>query len=270
MTVEHFETIPGFGTNFTKNNAISGSQYADAIVSAIETGYRHIDTAQVYDSEPYLGRAIQRADVPRDKLILATKIHSNNLSYNDVLKTAEERLDCLGVEYIDILYIHFPAPPYDAEETLRAFRKLQTEGVISHIGLSNFTIELLEEAQEHVSVFAHQTELHPFHYDEEMVQYCEREDITLVAHTPLAQGEIVDDQTLVKIGEELDATPAQVTIAWLLSKNGVTAIPSGSGHHIEENFFAQAIEITEANAKRIESINRETRYIDYDIAPWNQ
>lgn len=243
--------------------------YVEHVTRALDVGYRHVDTAQAYGNEEYVGIALDRTDVPREEVFVATKIHSDYLYYEDVFSTVEAQLDRLGLEYIDLLYVHWPLPPYDAEQTLAAFRELQDDGYVKRIGVSNFTPALLDEAREHAPIFAHQTELHPMCQQPELVEYAQRNDIWVVAHTPLAGGKVADVPVLSEIGEKHDATVYQVTLAWLLNKDNVAAVPLATGSHLEENLRALDLELEPEDLERIDNCDRELRVVDPDVAPWN-
>ncbi|MFC6906410.1 aldo/keto reductase [Halalkalicoccus tibetensis] len=239
---------------------------------ALDVGYRHIDTAQVYENEEYVGDAIAESDVPREEIFLATKIGTENLAYEDVLASVEESREKLGVETIDLLYVHWPTGEYDAEDTLEAFDDLVQNGTIDRIGLSNFRPDQLEEAERilQAPVFAHQVECHPMLPQDELLAYAEDNDHHLVAYSPIARGEVAEVPEINDIAGNYNATAAQVALAWLL-KRGISPIPKASGDHVEENYRALELvdELTEADVEKIEGIDDRERLIDPDDAPWN-
>ncbi|USZ69834.1 aldo/keto reductase (plasmid) [Halorussus salilacus] len=245
---------------------------AESVETALNVGYRHVDTAEMYDNERAVGAGLARADVDRGEVFLSTKIHSSNLAYDDVFESAQGCLDRLGVEYVDLLYVHWPIRSYDSEGTLAAFDDLREEGLIRNVGLSNFTPELLDEATDllDASLFAHQVECHPLLQQEELRARARRDDHYLVAYSPLAKGEVFDVPELVDIAERHGATPAQVGLAWLRSKENVVAIPKSSSEgHIRENLQARELSLTDDDIARIDAIDRERRQVDFAGAPWN-
>ncbi|WP_266079801.1 aldo/keto reductase [Haladaptatus caseinilyticus] len=246
----------------------------ESVTTAIETGYRHIDTAEGYDNESAVGDAIAESDVPRDDLFVATKVSPDDLDYDKVLTSAEESLERLGLDYIDLLYVHWPTGEYDAEETLEAFAELRDEGLIRKIGVSNFTVDLLSEAIEVAEepIFANQVEMHPLLQQEELREFCDQDDIDveLVAYSPIARGDVADIPELRSVAEKHDASEAQISLAWCREK-GVTAIPKAtSSEHIQENWRSLGVELDDEDVAKIDSIDREERLIDPDRAPWNQ
>lgn len=243
-----------------------------AVSTALEAGYRHIDTAEMYENEQAVGDAIAAADVDRDDLFVATKIHSRNLAYDDVIEHAEASRDRLSVETIDLLYVHWPIRSYDPRETLAAFDELHAQGVIRHVGLSNFTPTLLDEALDHLDapLFAHEVECHPLLRQEELRAYARDHDHYLVAYSPLAKGAVMDVPEIVAIAEKHDVTPAQVSLAWLLSKDRVVVIPkSTSPSHIRENYQAQSVSLDDEDIAVLDNLDRTQRQVDFPGAPWN-
>ena len=162
----------------------------NAVATALEAGYRHIDTAQAYGNEEHVGRGIERADVPRDDVFLATKVWIDQLSYDDVLASTEESLRKLGVDAVDLLYVHWPAGKYDPEGTFRAFDELVDDGTVDRIGISNFEPEQVDDAIDRADapIFANQVELHPLLPQAELRAHCADRGVEVVAYSPLARG----------------------------------------------------------------------------------
>jgi 2,5-diketo-D-gluconate reductase B len=277
---------PGFGTSFGDSVAAEGGPRigigtydldpdvcTTSVAAALNVGYRHVDTAEMYENEAAVCRAVEVADVERAEVFVATKIHSRNLSYDDVLEHAGESRDRLGVGTIDLLYVHWPIRAYDPEETLAAFDELHGRGVVRNVGVSNFTPRLLEEAMDLLDapLFAHQVECHPLLQQEELRRYAREHDHYLVAYSPLAKGAVTEEPVIQDVAAEYDATAAQVSLAWLLSKENVVPIPRSSTEaHIEENFEARTVELDPAAIERIDAIERTRRQVNFPGAPWNQ
>lgn len=244
-----------------------------AVETALDVGYRHVDTAQMYDNEVHVGDGLAAADVEREDVFLATKLHQRNLAPDDVRRTAAESRERLGVDYLDLLYVHWPIDAYDPDGTLGALDDLHADGTVRNVGLSNFTPDLLEEAMETLDapVFAHQVEMHPLLQQEALHEYAVEDDHWLVAYCPVARGEVADVPELVDVGEKHDATPYQVSLAWLLSKENVAAIPKATSKaHIVENYGALDVELDDEDVAKIDGISREERLVDFPAAPWNQ
>ena len=250
-----------------------GEECAAGVAHAIETGYRHIDTAQGYENERSVATGIDRTDVDPDDLFVATKLSTDNLSYEDAVATAKESRERLGVDSIDLLYVHWPINTYDPAETLPALDDLVDDGVIDRIGLSNFEPDQLTEAIDRLDhdVFAHQVECHPLLQQRELREHAVDDDHWLVAYSPIARNRVADVDLLREIGERYDASPAQVSLAWLLSKDRVAPIPkAASPEHVEANWAAREIDLDDADIERIDGLDPGERVVDFEEAPWNR
>ncbi|MFB6082863.1 MAG: aldo/keto reductase [Halorientalis sp.] len=259
--------MPMLGLGTWQND--DADQCAESVEAALETGYRHVDTAQAYGNEEAVGRGIAAADVDRDDVFLATKVWISELSHDDVIESTEASLEKLGVDYVDLLYIHWPAREYDPEGTISAFNRLYDEGKIEHFGVSNFEPEHVEAAREHADmpVFANQVEMHPLLSQEELREFAADTDLELVAYSPLARGQVFENDTITEIAEAHDASPAQVSLAWLREK-GVTAIPKATSEaHIRDNWGSLDLDLSEDEIERIDAIDERDRRVHPDFAP---
>jgi diketogulonate reductase-like aldo/keto reductase len=259
--------MPALGFGTWQND--DPEQCTESVRTALETGYRHIDTAQVYGNEAAVGEGIASASVDREDVFLATKVWIDRLGYDDVLESTERSLEELGVDYVDLLYVHWPADAYDSEGTLSAFEELHEDGRIERIGVSNFEPHHLGTAREAVDapIFANQIEMHPLLQQRELREYCEDADIELVAYSPLARGDVFDVDVLTDIADEHGVSAAQVSLAWLRQK-GVTAIPKATGAgHIRDNWKSLDLTLSDAEVGRIDDIDRTDRKIDPGFAP---
>jgi 2,5-diketo-D-gluconate reductase B len=238
---------------------LTGEDGIETIVDALEMGYRHLDTAQIYGTETEVGAAIDRADVPREDVTVASKIGTDNFRPADVKQSTRASRDRLGVETIDLMYIHQPKQTYQPRETLGALADLRDDGVIDHIGVSKFNRALLDDAREILGELpaANQVELHPTYQQRELVEYARGTEMTLVAFSPLRQGDPGDVSELAPIAERHDATPAQVALAWLTAKEPVVAIPKASSSaHLRENLAATDLSLSPAEHAAIDGIQR--------------
>ncbi|SHG82930.1 aldo/keto reductase [Halobaculum gomorrense] len=259
---------PGLGTSANDDF----EECAETVRAALELGYRHVDTAQMYDNETAVGEGIRRADVPREDVVVATKVHPDNLAYDDATRTARESLDRLGLDAVDLLYVHWPTSAYDPEETLRAIGDLREEGLCDHVGLSNFPPELLDEARAVLDspVAAHQVECHPLFPQEELRRYAVEHGHSLVGYSPLGRGEALDDPLLTEIAEKHDASTAAVCLAWAFAQKALVPIPKATGDHVRANYEARELELDEEDLARIAAYDVRERVIDPDGAAWNR
>ena len=242
---------------------------SESVRTALETGYRHVDTAQIYRNEEAVGRGIAAAAVDREDVFLATKVWIDKLGAENVIESTEASLERLGTEYLDLLYVHWPAGEYDSEGTLSAFEQLYEAGTIKRIGVSNFEPEHLEAAQAAIDapIFANQVEIHPLLQQRELRSFCADAGVELVAYSPLARGDVFEVDTLSEIAETHGVSEARVSLAWLRQK-GITAIPKATGaDHIRDNWASLEFELTPAEIERIDDIDAERRMVDPDFGP---
>lgn len=284
------QEIPRLGLGTYEND--DPEQCADSVRTALETGYRHVDTAQSYGNEAAVGDGIAASDVPREDVFVATKLATENLTYDDAVETARESAERLGVaesrsdssasqnasrsgdvDTIDLLYVHWPINSYDPAETIAALNDLHADGVVDAVGLSNFRVDQLDAAIERLDppLAAHQVECHPMLPQDELRAHAVEHDYALVAYSPIARNQVADVDVLQEIATAHDASPAQVSLAWLLSKENVVAIPKATSEaHIRDNWAARALDLDDAELAAIDEIDDRHRVVDFDAAPWNQ
>lgn len=265
--VPRADGMPVLGLGTWQND--DHEQCVESVRRALELGYRHVDTAQIYRNEAAVGDAIERASVPREDVFLATKVWIRNLSRQGVLASTEESLERLGTDYLDLLYVHWPAGAYDPAETFAAFDELHEKKIIRHVGVSNFEPEHVEQAREHLDapVFANQVEMHPFLPQTELREYAQASGIELVAYSPLARGDVLGNETLAEIADRHEATEAQVALAWLRAK-GVTAIPKATSEaHIRENWESLSLELGTDEIEAIDGLSIRKRKVQPGFAP---
>lgn len=243
--------IPRLGLGTWQNK---GPQCARTVETALDLGYRHIDTAQVYGNEEMVGKGIVATDVDREEVFLTTKVWRSNLRYDAVLEAVRGSLDRLAVEYIDLLLIHFPHPRVPVTETLEAMADLQEEGLVVNLGVANFTRSQLQQAINNVDrpLVTDQVLYHPYKDQSALRAFCLEHDVALTAYSPLARGAVVGDELLAAIGERYEKTAAQVALRWLIQQDGVVAIPKAtSRNHLESNLAIFDFSLTGEEMNRI-------------------
>ncbi|MGA9573020.1 MAG: aldo/keto reductase [Lysobacterales bacterium] len=257
----------GFGTYELK-----GDKCRRSVTTAIETGYRHIDTARAYDNEDGVGAALLESGVPRDEIFLTSKVWFEDLNFEPLMREIDASLRALRTDFLDLALVHWPNEEVPLEETFRALNRLQEEKVIRHFGVSNFTPKWLARALELGKVFCNQVEYHPLLRQRRLHQMALEHDLLLTAYAPLAQGSLHDNEVLLKIARRHDATAEQISLAWLLEQPNVAAIPrSGSPEHIRSNFQALEIRLDDEDRRQIDELPGECRQIDPDFAPaWDE
>ncbi|QCS44590.1 aldo/keto reductase [Natrinema versiforme] len=239
----------GFGTA-----RMGGTETRNAVETALRLGYRHIDTAQMYGNEDAVGEAVENADVARDEVFVVTKILRRNLAYDDLQNSFEDSLDRLKMEYVDLLLIHEPSQSVPVTESVRAMNELQEAERVQHIGVSNFSLPQLQEAEaaSDTPIVTNQVEYHPFTDQSQLLEYCVDNDVMLTAYSPLAVGRRLENETLIRVGKRYGKSPAQVVLRWLIQQENVSAIPKASKRqHQEENIEIFDFELTTAEMDAI-------------------
>ncbi|GAB7094783.1 aldo/keto reductase [Halolamina litorea] len=259
----------GFGTYENDDP----EQCTESVRTALNVGYEHVDTAQSYGNEAAVGDGIAESDVDGEDVFVATKLSTENLAYDDAVESAHESVERLGVDSIDLLYVHWPINTYDPEGTIEALNDLHADGVVDAVGLSNFRIDQLDAAIERLDppLAAHQVECHPMLPQEDLRAHAVEHDYALVAYCPIARNQVADVPEIQAVAEKHDASPAQVSLAWLLSKENLVAIPKATGEaHIRDNWGARDLELDAEDIETIDGIDEHHRIVDFEAAPWNQ
>ena len=233
---------------------LRGQSCTETVTQALELGYRHIDTAQYYENQTAIGQALAETTVDRDELSVTTKVWRDNLHAADTKRVARESREKLGLETIDLFLIHWPSPSVPIEETIGAMNELQDDGVVEHIGVSNFSVDQLETAREasETPVRTNQVEYNPYTDQSALLEYCIHNDNMLTAYSPLAKGRVADDDTLARIGDRYDKSPVQVALRWLVQQPQVAAIPkAGTRAHLQANLAIFEFELTDEEMAEI-------------------
>lgn len=256
------ERVPALGLGTWE---LTGEDCRKAVPVALDLGYRHIDTAQVYGNEGEIGDALAASDVDRDQLWITTKIWNDRLAAAAVRSSTEESLRKLRTDHVDLLLVHWPVEFGRIAETLEAVTALREEGKTRFIGVSNFSPRQFERAAELAPVVCNQVEYHPFLGQGEVLDTARKHDAVVTAYSPLARGAVLDDPVLGEIARDHDRNPVQVTLRWLLDQPGVVAVPKATGReHLAANMAIFDFELSEAERRRIDRLARGERIIDPD------
>lgn len=234
----------------------------EPVLAALTAGYRHIDTAKVYDTEEGIGRAITKSSTPREDIFITTKLANHNQGYESALAAIDESLEKLGMTYVDLYLIHWPFTEETEgenrrEETWRAMEEIHAKGKAKAIGVSNFEIEHLKEMDGYAKIkpAVNQIELHPFWYRKELVGYCRAKNIAVTAYSPLTRREYFGHETLKSIAEAHGKSVAQVLLRWNLQHGNVVIPKSASPEHIAENIDVFGFELSGDDMWKLDSLN---------------
>ena len=251
----------GFGTW-----ALSGRSAYEATRRALDLGYRHIDTAQIYGNETEIGRAIRDSRIARDEIFLTTKISPTNLHAAAAKRSHEESLKRLGLDQVDLLLIHWPNAGVPLGETLGALAALRAEGKTRFIGVSNFTVALLREAVERhgAELLCNQVEYHPFLSQRALLALQERYAMMLTAYAPVARGRVFRDKTLTAIGRKYGKSGGQIALRWLIEQDRVSAVPKAANPaHAAENIDIFDFALTQEDRAAIDALAENDRLVEW-------
>src|SRR6202048_2968981 len=249
---------------------LRGRACARLVEQALRLGYRHIDTAQVYENEREVGEGLRAARVRREEVFVTTKVWTTHFAPNELERSAKESLTKLRLSEVDLLLLHWPNPHVPLAETLGALAHVKKLGMARHIGVSNFTVALIEEARalcpEHLVRV--QVEYHPYLDQTRVLDACARHSMALVAYSPVAEGRIETDETLARIGAKHGKTAAQVCLRWLVQQN-VAAIPRTSRiERLSENIEIFDFGLSDDDMRQISAMGSATgRPTDFGFVP---
>ncbi|MBT2698575.1 aldo/keto reductase [Bacillus sp. ISL-40] len=239
-----------------------GEEVVNSVKTALEVGYRSIDTAAIYRNEEGVGKAIAESNVPREELFVTTKLWNGDQGYESTLAGFETSLNKLGLDYLDLYLIHWPVPSKGLYvETWKALEKLYKDGRIRAIGVSNFNVNHLEDllANCEIKPMVNQVEYHPVFNQKELHDFCKKNEIQLEAWSPLMQGGLLNDTVLVEIANKYNKSTAQVILRWDI-QTGVVSIPKSiKPHRIAENADIFDFELTQEDLNQISTLNQNKR-----------
>jgi diketogulonate reductase-like aldo/keto reductase len=242
--------------------ALTGAVCEKAVSIALELGYRHIDTAELYGNEIEIGKAIKKAD--RSELFITSKVSSSNLRTRDLIDACHASLDRLGTDYLDLYLVHWPNDTIPLEKTMEGMQKLVDDGRIRSVGLSNFDVKRMQAAVSlsRPPICNNQVEYHPYRPRYEIPRFCWEHGITLTAYCPLARGKILGDTTLRNIGRQYGKSPAQVSLRWLLQKGAIVIPKASSREHLNANIDLDGWELSAEDIEAIDSLSVENKLVD--------
>lgn len=262
--------IPSFGLGTFR---LQGQVVIDSVRTALELGYRAIDTAQIYGNEAEVGQALAESGVAREAVFLTTKIWQDHYSQARLIPSLKDSLHKLRTDCVDLALIHWPAPaqPVPLAEYMGALAEAKAQGLTRAIGISNFSIALTEQAIAVVGpgeIATNQIELSPYLQNRPLAAYLQSQGIDVTSYMTLAYGKVLNDPVLQRIAEQHQATVAQVALAWAL-RLGYAVIPSSTQRaHLESNLRAQQLQLTEQDMAAIAALERGGREVDPEgLAP---
>lgn len=250
----------GFGTSGF------GDVRAEHVAAALKAGYRHIDTARKYGTERVVGEGMRASGVPRQDVFLCTKVSHENLHAADFARSVDESLAALGVDYVDLLLVHWPEKNTPLAETMGALAKARRQGLTRHIGVANFNVAMLDDAIRLCPepLVTLQAECHPYLDQSKVIAACRERGLVLTAYCPLARGRLQGDRVLAEIGRGTGKTFAQIALRWLMQQEIIAAIPrSSSATRIAQNIDVFDFQLSEDDMRRIAALAQPNGRIAY-------
>jgi len=236
---------------------MTGSICVSGVTAALNLGYRHIDTAQIYGNEKEVGKGIRLSGIKREEIFVTTKVATFNLTTAGIKRTVPESLEKLGTPYVDLLLIHWPTGSMILEDCLETMFELKEKGMVKNVGVSNFDPGLFLKAIEIGPVLTNQVKFTPYHKEFENLEVAKEKDKIITAYSPLGRGGIVNDKTLGNIGSKYGKSASQVTLRWLIQLGNVSVIPKAAGQkHQKENLDIFDFELTPEEMESIKKIRR--------------
>jgi 2,5-diketo-D-gluconate reductase B len=249
---------------------MSGRECTEAVLGALALGYRHIDTAQMYGNEAEVGAAVAASAVPRGEIFMTTKVGSASLAPDALRRACDGSLKALKTGYIDLYLIHWPTATMDLRATLAAMMKLREQGLVRHIGVSNFTVALMRQAIEEIQapVVCNQIEYHVLLGQSRVLDYARGKGVAITAYCPLARGALGSYPALAGIAKKHNATAEQVALKWLIDQDFVAAIPKASRPENQQgNLDALKILLDDADRAVIAALPKNERIVNLGTSP---
>lgn len=243
----------GFGTF-----QIAPDETVDATLEALDTGYRHIDTAQMYGNEAEVGQAVRKSGIDRSELFVTSKLNNGFHEPERAMQAFDESIERLDIDYLDLFLIHWPLPTIDVDyvDTWKAMEKMKATGKVRSIGVSNFEIEHLQRLFDETDAVpsVNQIEVHPYWPQTPLRGFNRNHEIMTEAWSPIAQGDVLDEQVLADIGERLDKTPAQVVLRWHIQRGDIVFPKSVHPERMRENFDIFDVELEADDMMAIDAL----------------
>jgi 2,5-diketo-D-gluconate reductase A len=235
----------------------------DAVLAALEVGYRHIDTAEMYGNEKGVGEAVRASGIPREEVFVTSKLNNGFHAHADALTAFDGTLEALGFDHVDLFLIHWPLPGIDVDyvETWKALEEVYRSGRAKAIGVSNFNAHHLRKLHGETDVIpaVNQIEVHPYLAQDPLRAFNNEHQIATEAWSPIAQGKVLDDPTIVRLAERYGKTPSQVTLRWHIQRGDIVFPKSVTRSRVEENFDLFDFELTEGDLSEITALDRGER-----------
>jgi diketogulonate reductase-like aldo/keto reductase len=240
----------------------------EVMARALRVGYRHIDSAIYYENHDGIRQALAETGIDRRDVFITTKVHRQQLAYDDVLAACENALKELGTDYLDLYLLHWPNNDVPMEPSFRALGRLVDQGIVRDIGVANYTRVNLRKAMAVTTtpIAINQVEFHAYLNQDALLEFCREHDIQMTAYAPIAQARILDDPVLQQIANEHGKSAIQVGLRWLIQK-GMSAVPKATSEaHLAANLDVFDWELTDDQMRQIETLDKQMRLFNWEEA----
>ena len=250
--------IPRLGLGMYRSP--KGEKSFNTVLYALQSGYRHVDTASLYKNEREVGEAVRESGIPREQIFVTTKLWNDDQGYDGTLRAFDQSMMDLNLDYLDLYLIHWPVPE-KRKDSWKALQKVYADGRCRSIGVSNYLIRHIHELLSETDVVpvVNQVEFSPFLYQKELLEFCRSKNIFLEAYSPLTKGKRLDDKNLLKVATRYNKTSAQVLIRWVLQHDVVALVKSNRAERIDENASVFDFEISQEDMQFLDSLNENYR-----------
>ena len=258
-------SVPAIGLGTYK---LTGPAAIEIIRKAIHIGYRHIDTAQLYDNEKEIGIALSDSGVPRNRIFITSKVWPSNLTKDRLINSVEESLEKIKLQYFDLLLVHWPHHELLVEEYMQTMMRVQEAGLTKDIGVSNFNIAQLKAAlKSGARIVANQIEFHPWINQVKVMEFMQNNQIPLIAYCPFGKGRFIGDKKIEILAAKYVRSPAQIILRWMMQKDNILAIPKSENlYRLEENLHVFDFELSEKEMEMMDAWRLENIRVVGELA----
>ena len=260
ITLKSGNEIPSLGFGTWK---LKGDDAKNAVAYALKIGYRHIDAAEIYDNQTYIGAAILESQIPREDIFITSKVFHDHLEPEQIVESCVNTLKDLQTNYLDLLLLHWPNKDIAIKDQLEALNSLKEKNLVKSIGVSNYNIRHLTEALDaEIEFDVNQVEFHPSLNQIKLKQFCDENGIVVTAYSPIAQGQDLELPEVLTVAKKYKKTPSQTILNWIISQDMVTIPRSNKEDHIKDNFGALGWKMEKSDIEKLGKLNTNNRIIN--------
>lgn len=250
---------------------LKGDELATALITALDTGYRAIDTAQLYQNEKDIGLVLSSSRIKREDLFITTKVRVDNFGKDKFIPSVVQSLDALQLDYVDVLLLHWPPGDGDIKPSVQRLVEAKKQGLCKHIGVSNYTASMLDKLSDisDEQFVCNQVEFHPLLDQSTLLTAANRTGIPLASYCPVARGKVLQEPLILQLAEQYQRTPAQIVLRWVLQKGVSVNVMSSKAGNIKANFQLHDFNLSNVDVAQIDALRSQAyRIVDKNLVPW--